>query len=79
LSRIAAALVGPIERETRKAIGERPPDQRRGFLQVREVVLSDGDRVVAVFAFLKDAATTSARVEFSYTPTPSRGARRPSG
>ena len=61
----------------RKAIGERPADQRRGFLQVREVVPSDGDRVGGVFTFLKDAAATSARVEFSYTPSRgARGARR---
>lgn len=73
LSRIAAALGGPIEREMRKAIGERPADQRRGFLQVREVLPSDSDRVGGVFTFLKDAATTAARVEFSYTPA--RGAR----
>jgi predicted DNA-binding transcriptional regulator YafY len=73
LSRIAAALGGPIERELRTAIGERPADQQRGFLQVRDALPSDNNRVGGVFAFLKDAAAGPARVEFSYTPA--RGAR----
>jgi predicted DNA-binding transcriptional regulator YafY len=77
LSRIAAALGGPIEREMRKAIGERPADLRRGFLQVREVLPSDSDRIGGIFTFLKDAASACARVEFSYIPSRgARGARR---
>jgi predicted DNA-binding transcriptional regulator YafY len=72
-SRIAASLGGPIERELRKAIGERPADQHRGFLQLREALPSDVERISGVFSFLKEAAEGSARVEFSYTPA--RGPR----
>lgn len=73
LSRIAAALGGPIERELRKAIGERSVDQRHGFLHVRDVLPNDSEHVGGVFAFLKEAADGPARVEFSYKPA--RGAR----
>ncbi len=67
LRRIAAAFGGPISSEMRRALGDGPADQRRGFLQVREALPSDSDRVGGVFAFLKDAAAGPARVEFSYT------------
>lgn len=67
LRRIAAAFGGPIHSEMRHALGDGPSDQRRGFLQVREALPSDSDRVAGVFAFLKDAAAGPARVEFSYS------------
>ncbi len=73
LSRIAAALGGPAEREIRAAIGDVAVDPRAGFLHVREPLPSDGARIAGVYAFLKDAAAGPARVEFMYTPA--RGGR----
>lgn len=72
LSRIAAALGGPMERELRSAIGYAPADERAGFLHVREPLPSASDTVTRIFEFLKGAADGPARVEFAYL---SRGAQ----
>mgnify|MGYP001332725746 CR=1 FL=1 len=68
LARIAAALGGPVELEMRGAIGDIRGNLSGGFLHLREALPSDGSRVDGVFSFLKDAASSSARVEFSYKP-----------
>lgn len=72
LSRIAAALGGPVERELRSAIGDAPAGERTGFLHMREPLPSASDGVTRVFEFLKGAADGPARVEFAYV---SRGAQ----
>jgi len=70
---IASALGGPLERELQAAIGtngEKPP---RTFLQPRDPMPAANEHVTGVFAFLKDAAAATARVEFPYTSA--RGVR----
>ncbi len=73
LARIARALGGPLEQEIQDAIGDSAIGYIPGFLHLREAAPREGSRVSATYAFMKEAAQTSARVEFAYTSA--RGAR----
>ena len=65
LARIGRALGGPIESEVRSALGDAAGGP--GFLDLREPRPSADAQVSAMFTVVKDAAATSARLEFSYT------------
>jgi len=65
LARIGRALGGPIESDVRTAVGDAAGGP--GFLDLREPRPSASAQVNAVFAAVKDAAATSARLEFWYT------------
>ena len=65
LAGIGRALGGPIESEVRSALGDAAGGP--GFLDLREPRPRAGAEVSAMFALVKEAAATSARLEFSYT------------
>jgi predicted DNA-binding transcriptional regulator YafY len=73
LARIASSLRGPAEREIRRAVDLSCANARDGFLHLREAVPSEDDRIAGIFAYLKETAAASARVEFTYTSA--KGAR----
>lgn len=66
LAHIASALGGPIEQELRTAIGDSVEPLVSAFLQVRGPFPSADDRITSLFEALKEAASDSARIEFSY-------------
>ncbi len=68
LARIARALGGPMEQEMQAAIGDPAVGQSPGFLHLREAAPRDGSRISATYAFMKEAAQASSRIEFGYTP-----------
>ena len=72
LRRIAASLGGPVEFEARQGIGDGVADMRRGFLHVRAPRPRKGTQIEGIFSFLKDAAKSCARVEFTYTTAQGR-------
>ena len=65
LARVGRALGGPIASEVRSALGDAAGGP--GFLDLREPRPNADAQVSAMFTIVKDAAATSARLEFSYT------------
>lgn len=76
LSRIAAALGGPVGREVQNAAGQRNEQNASGFLHAREPLPAANERIIRIYDFLQNAAAGPARVEFRYTSRGKQTSRR---